>query len=172
MRRHFAYLNYIIRHKYFVFIACWKLDVSLWRALIHDWHKFLPCEWFPYASTFYHHDGTNAKYETNQAFEMAWNHHEKLGKHHWQYWLLTFDNGTTKALDMPTPYLREMLADWWGAGRAITGNWDANTWYEKNKDKMNLSPVTRGLVELWLPESANHFETPALLAKRRRILGY
>lgn len=172
MKRHLKYLSYVIRHKWFVFLACLKLDVPIWRAIIHDWHKFLPCEWFAYAYTFYEKDGSKKKYEENQSFEMAWNHHQKLGKHHWQYWLLTWDRGETKAIDMPSTYIREMIADWWGAGRAITGNWDANTWYDKNKEKMNLSPVTRRLTELWLKQSENQFETPALIAKRKQILGY
>ena len=27
--------------------------VPLWQAIIHDWTKFLPCEWFPYVQRFY-----------------------------------------------------------------------------------------------------------------------
>ena len=147
MGRHLSYLKYLVRHKWFVFIACRKCNVSLWRSIVHDWHKFLPSEWFPYAGTFYNQDGSKAKYEENQWFKFAWNFHQKRAKHHWQYWLLTWDRGTTEAIDMPTKYLNEMVADWWGAGRAITGDWDARNWYEKNKDKMILSPTTRTMVE-------------------------
>lgn len=171
MKRHFAYLKYIVRHKWFVLVACTRCHVPLWRALVHDWHKFLPSEWFPYAYTFYNQDGSK-RYEENQAFDMAWNHHQKRAKHHWQYWLLTFDSGETKPIDIPTVFILEMISDWWGAGRAITGTWDAHHWYENNKDKMILSPVTRRILECNLKVSENHFETPELLAKRRMILGY
>lgn len=169
--RHINYLKYVLRHKWFVFIACMKLGVNPWQALIHDWHKFLPSEWFAYAYTFYNADGTK-RYEQNQAFTMAWNHHQKRGRHHWQYWLITWDRGTTEPIDMPSKYIREMIADWWGAGRTITGNWDALTWYRSSSEKIILSPVTRRLLETWLWESESKFETPRRLAERKRILGY
>jgi hypothetical protein len=39
---------------------------------------------------------------------------------------------TLKALPMPEKFVREMVADWMGAGRAITGRWDVNDWYRPN----------------------------------------
>ena len=103
---------------------------------------------------------------------MAWNHHQKRGKHHWQYWLITWDRGNTEPIDMPSEYIREMIADWWGSGRAITGNWDAVTWYEKNKDNMTMTPITRRLLEGWLKESERQFVTPQDIAQWKRIIGY
>jgi hypothetical protein len=41
---------------------------------------------------------------------------------------------------------QEMLADWMGAGRAITGKWETPSWYQLNREKMILHPDTR----LWL----------------------
>lgn len=52
-RDHFAYLRYVVRHKVAVFRACRMLGVPLWRAIAHDWTKFLPCEWTPYVRWFY-----------------------------------------------------------------------------------------------------------------------
>lgn len=172
MKRHLAYLKYLIRHKWFVFVACRKCGVSLWRSIIHDWHKFLPSEWMPYATTFYNPDGTKAKYQESVGFAVAWNFHQKRGKHHWQYWLLTWDRGTTEPVTMPEKYIREMVADWWGAGRTITGNWDARSWYLKNKNVINLHPYTRENVEALLEKSEFRFETPEAIAQRIRILGY
>lgn len=172
MKRHIAYLKYVLRHKYFVFLACRKCKVSLWRALIHDWHKFLPSEWFPYARTFYKPNGEKQYVETEE-FNHAWNLHQKRGKHHWQAWLLTYDRGDTWPLFMHTKYAREMVADWWGAGRAINGKWDADTWYNLNKSKMTLNGFTRGYVESVLMDSAASFAADEeLLKKRLRILGY
>jgi hypothetical protein len=122
--------------------------------------------------TFYNTDGTKAKYAENMDFAIAWNFHQKRGKHHWQYWLLTWDRGTSEPVLMPEKYLREMIADWWGAGRAITGNWDARTWYLKNKLVINIHPYTRERVEAILEKSEFKFETPAAIAQRIRILGY
>jgi hypothetical protein len=47
-----------------------------------------------------------------------------------------------------------MVADWWGAGRAITGKWDAQNWYERQKGKIILHEMTRRDVEHLLNETA------------------
>jgi hypothetical protein len=51
-----------------------------------------------------------------------------------------------RALPMPDAYVREMVADWMGAGRAITGRWEVREWYAKNAEKMVLHPDTRSRV--------------------------
>jgi len=218
--KHFKYLSYIIRHKWFVLLAGIKVRASLWLLLIHDLSKFRPSEWLPYAEFFYarskkkisissgnglkkkpipkdDHLGQESSWKDGQKlrFDIAWNHHQKRNKHHWQYWLLTEDNNhwgiqqhdfanpcfiaqnnerfefpipidildqkanselrrlvdtlnaRPIALPMPEKYIREMVADWAGAGRAITGKWDVSDWYEKNKEKMTLHPDTRARVE-------------------------
>lgn len=146
MKAHVAYLKYLIKHKLCVLIACNKLGVPYWRGLIHDWSKFLPSVWFAYRRAFYKDNGDKTYVETLD-FAYAWNRHQKLEPHHWQYWLLTWDRGTTEALEMPEKYVREMIADWIGAGLAITGRRDVADWYTKNKNKMRLHPNTRTLVE-------------------------
>lgn len=146
MKRNLSYLKYVIRHKWFVFIAARKVGCSLWLALIHDLSKFLPSEWRPYAETFYYPDGSSRYCETS-AFNRAWNLHQKRNKHHWQFWVLQCDNGNVKALTMPYEYAREMVADWMGAGRAITGKWEVCEWYDMNKEKMVLNEETRVYVE-------------------------
>lgn len=203
MKRHWQYLKYVLRHKWFVFLACWDLGVPLWMATVHDWDKFLPGMWRSYARTFYKPDGSK-HYEPSQAFSSAWNSHQKRNKHHWQYWLLvndqrkqrfweqSMDGGEThsylklkrgdnefaniavvyeyesmgwwkpdlKALDemktvlsfepvvlpMPDVYIREMVADWRGAGRAL-GKPDTVSWYKQNAKNMLLHPETRARVE-------------------------
>lgn len=147
MRGHLAYLKYLMRHKWFVFVACRQLGVPLWRAIVHDWSKFLPSEWGPYVHTFYAPNGRKKAYEETPAFKQAWNGHQKRNKHHWQYWLLTFDRGNTEALEMPATYAIEMVADWMGAGRAITGKLETPEWYLKNKEGIKLHPKTRWIVE-------------------------
>lgn len=149
MRAHLAYLQYVLRHKWFVFLACWDLHVPLWRALVHDWTKFLPSEWGAYVHTFYAPDGS-FRYEESLDFARAWNLHQKRNKHHWQAWLLTWDRGETVPLEMPLTYVREMLADWIGAGRAITGKNETPAWYQKNRANIQLHPQTRQLVEFLL----------------------
>ena len=143
MKKHLQYASYIIRHKWFVFIAGLKIGAPLFRLLIHDWSKLLPSEWFPYANYFY---GKGNK----KLFDRAWNYHIKRNKHHWQYWVLSYDNGSVKCLEMPEKYIYEMVADWMGAGRAIHGYWDISEWYENNKHKMKLHPLTQAKAEVIL----------------------
>jgi hypothetical protein len=127
-------------------IACRRIKASMWLAFIHDYSKLLPYEWVPYAHTFYAPDGTRWYKETPE-FDQAWNHHQKCNKHHYQYWVLIYDSGEHKVLPMPKKYIKEMIADWSGCGRAITGRWEIHKWYEKNKDTVILHSDTRKIVE-------------------------
>lgn len=147
MRKHWKYVKYLALHKWFVFLAGRKVGVSLWQLLIHDWSKLLPSEWLPYAIWF---SGEPHKDGDELAFNRAWLLHQNRNPHHWQFWLLTYDRGDTEVLEMPDKYVREMVADWAGAGRAITGKWEPGTWYLKNRDKMKLHPKTRAKVEFYL----------------------
>ena len=141
-----AYLKYIICHKWFVFWECVRLGI-VWRGLIHDWHKFLPGEWLPYARYFYNLDGTPKPTETGDpAFDFAWLLHQKRGRHHWQWWILPEDEGGIKILPMGEKDRLEMLADWRGAGKA-QGTPDTKLWYKANNQKMQLHPDTRRWLE-------------------------
>lgn len=145
MGRHLAYLRYVLRHKWFVFLAGLRLGVPLWQLIIHDWSKFLPGEWMAYARTFYAPDGSK-QYDPRPDFDFAWNRHQKRNPHHWQYWLLINDDGSITALMMPDRYQREMLADWIGAGRAL-GKPHTAAWYATNKHKIPLNPATQRWIE-------------------------
>lgn len=145
MLKHLQYLKYLIRHKIFVFIASRDLGVSLFRACIHDWTKFLPHEWFAYTHSFYGKQPRRT--EVKEEFNRAWLHHIHFNKHHWQHWILRLDSGGEKILLIPDKYVREMVADWMGAGRAITGKWDIKEWYTHNKETIRLHPDSRDLVE-------------------------
>jgi hypothetical protein len=57
---------------------------------------------------------------------------------------------------MSEKYLCEMVADWWGAGRAITGKWDAVGWYSK-QSQIQLHERTRAGVESLLAVTDRHF---------------
>jgi hypothetical protein len=149
MRKHLQYLRYLARHKYFVFYAGVKwTKAPLWRLIIHDWSKFMPCEWLPYAEYFYGKGPRNIR--DGIKFDVAWLHHQHHNPHHWQHWILREDTGDTKYLEMPNHFVREMVADWMGAGRAITGKWAAKDWYEKNKANILLHKDTREYVEMLL----------------------
>jgi hypothetical protein len=176
IHRHLKYLRYLARHKYFVYKAGRIIGTPLFRLLVHDWSKFMPQEWYSYMNFFYPNkamqEATNSAEFAKQygdaryaqelaaatpnrklAFRLAFNHHLKWNKHHWQYWAISSDDGKTRAQEMPEKYIREMVADWFGAGRGISGKWDADIWYTQHKD-MLLAPKTRRRVEELLKSTA------------------
>ena len=146
MRRHWEYFKYVIRHKWFVFLASIKIGSGIFRAIVHDMSKFLPSEWFPYARTFYTSDGQK-RYLSSVEFCKAWLLHQHRNPHHWEYWLSKQSDGSVSPIQMPIKYVQEMVADWMGAGRAINGKWDVMSWYEKNSHKMILHPATKAAVK-------------------------
>lgn len=144
MNKYFKYLRYVLRHKYYVMVECFKIGLY-WRGIMHDLSKFYPSEFIPYARFFYG-DKSKAKY----SFDMAWLKHQKRNPHHWQWWLLQNDTDGFVALDMSDVYVKEMVCDWIGAGMAITGKREYKEWYEKNKDKMIFSAGTKAKVEFFV----------------------
>ena len=159
MKAHLAYLKYVLKHKWFVFLECCKLGIP-WLGIVHDWSKFRPSEWLPYVRYFYgtwpeapdvwrwcpHYTGPT-KQSVQSDFDYAWLLHQRRNAHHWQYWILIQDEDEDRVLPMPDHYRREMLADWRGAGRAITGKDNTQSWYKSHKDKMQLHPETRRWIE-------------------------
>ena len=160
---HWQYLCYVARHKLYVFRSGLKLGIPIWSLFWHDWTKFLPIEWTPYVRSFYgpkypkladmlgdEHNRAIAsghyKEKIREDFDIAWNHHQKVNRHHWQYWFLVLDDGGQKILPMPDNDRREMLADWIGAGLAM-GKTDTKAWYLKNFTNIQLHHETRLWVE-------------------------
>ncbi len=135
---YFRYLWSLFRHKWFVFLECSRLGMPI-VGLAHDWSKFLPDEFLPYAVYFWGDGG-------QEAFDVAWLKHQNRNPHHWQWWILVNDEDDDKVLDMPGRYRKEMLADWRGAGRSY-GNSDTTGWYLKNNGKMQLHDDTRAWIE-------------------------
>lgn len=160
MRQHWQYLKYVIRHKWFVFLACLQYGL-IWRGIKHDWTKFLPSEWGPYVQYFY---GPKVAHPTKKklkdgefvpvmevpsdvqiAFDHAWNHHQKRNSHHWQYWLLHPDNPrpnfTHQSYDggMSHGYIRTVD----GKDAAIIYDADIDWW------KPEATVITRLEDDLW-----------------------
>lgn len=161
--KHIRYIRYIAIHKWFVMLACFRRGL-IWQGLIHDWSKFLPSEWLPYAESFYGdgrfkheqrmqainvlgHDPFLPEYVIRDRFDRAWLAHQHRNPHHWQHWVLREDSGKIKVLEMPVRYAVEMVCDWEGAGRAITGKLGGTqAWYLKNAHNIQLHPETLKLV--------------------------
>lgn len=162
MKNNFKYLWYVLCHKWFVFVECWRMHI-VWEGIVHDFSKFLPSEWYPYVNHFYGPKAEDPRDETgyykptdtgDAAFDFAWLLHQKRNRHHWQWWILPEDEGGMKVLPMDFYALREMLCDWCGASKAQRhGGWaGVRVWYDKHASKMTLHSTTRCTVELLLEE--------------------
>lgn len=116
----------------------------------HDASKFSDEEWNAYLNYFYPVEGAdNDKEAIDKAFDYAWNHHQKVNPHHWQYWVLVKDEGSLVALDMPLKHILCMLADW-HSFYYVNPERSTQQWYLENGPKMTLSPQTRQVVEEYL----------------------
>lgn len=49
---YWKYFKYVLRHKWYVFLACLKYGL-IWRGIVHDLSKFKPDEFIAYARFFY-----------------------------------------------------------------------------------------------------------------------
>ena len=154
------YLWIVIKHKYFVGMACGLTGVTWRRALVHDWSKFTRAEWSPYVRKFVRGAGRVSAAE----WDVALWHHYSHNSHHWQYHVRRAGVGE-KAEVMPWMDIREMVADWIGASRGYTGSWDLSDWLLEQWPRMNLHPKTRLRVRMVLMELTSEFirEIPPLL---------
>ena len=155
--KYLIYLWYVLRHKWFVGIACLKEGQYL-HAITHDLSKFRLSEFSPYVNYFYGdikkgRDKTGYYKPTDtgdRAFDFAWLLHQKRNRHHWQWWILPEDEGGIKVLPMPHHYLIQMLCDWQGAGKEQKATTTVNQWYYKNKSKMQFNEITQMVLEKML----------------------
>jgi hypothetical protein len=144
------YFLLILKHKWFVFIVGRKIGVSLWRLLKHDWTKFLVSELPHYNRQFF------GGADDPLGFVTCWTRHQNRNDHHWEYWIpRTGCNRCTppykdmEPIPMAEQAVKEMVADWIGAGRAYEGKWpDLKNWewYKRNYDKIIVHSITRDLI--------------------------
>ncbi len=148
-------MNYFwlaVRHKWFVFQSGLRTKANLWDLIIHDWTKFLPSELPNYQKQFF------GKKDDALGFITCWSKHQNRHPHHWEYWIPRTGHNRcippypdNVPIPMPERVVREMVADWLGAGRAYEGKYpDINdwTWYNKSfpNIKKRLHPQTIELV--------------------------
>jgi len=137
-KKHWLYFRYLTKHKYYVFLESVRMGVPI-RGIFHDWSKFLPDEWFPYVEYFHgDRDGLGVK----ERFDKAWLKHQHRNPHHWQYHVLQKDDGYRIAQPMKYVEVKEMVADWIGAGKAIHGKNDILSWYTNNRYNMLFHETT------------------------------
>lgn len=114
------------------------------EALIfeHDRSKFSSDEFYGYSQFFYPEPGTD---KNKDIFMVAWNHHQKANRHHWNYWVM--ESGTV--LGMPFVYIFEMLCDW--SAMSLYHDDLPSEFFTSQGDTMKLTDSTRKGVINWLP---------------------
>ena len=142
-------IKYLIIHKYYVFIKCFKYGI-IWRGITHDLSKFFPPEFIPYANRFF----SKEKIKDEKWFRARF-HHKKTNDHHYEHWCLVNENYKISVFEMSENAVKEMVSDWWGSGKADAEKIDLHKWYEENKNKIVLHSKTRYYVELLLSTIKN-----------------
>ena len=152
------YLWLTLRHKAFVFRAGLRTGAPIWRLVTHDWSKFTPAEAPHYGRQFF------GAADDPLGFSKAWLHHQHLNPHHWEHWIpVTGHNrggfSDLEPLPMPMWAVREMVADWMGAGRAYEGAWPDSVrrwdWFQQQWVKVapRMHPLTIRRVERTLGDA-------------------
>ena len=125
-----------------------KLGVDSAQLYTHDLSKYSNEEFMGYALHF-HGGGAPDK------FARAWLHHIHYNAHHSLHWIFP-DGHTPKDSEvvnglvrMPERYALEMVADWMGASKTYTGDWDMTEWLTGHIPKIRVHPKTADfLVEI------------------------
>jgi hypothetical protein len=145
----------VLLHKWYVLRAGRRLKVPFWNLVVHDLSKFSRAEFRHYARKFYGGGGDDYN------FCEAWWHHYFHNPHHWEYWVSRDPRmrgiPTAGTRPMPEVCVREMVADWFAAGKAYNGAWPdpANlTWLKANRHRLQLHPTTERRLNAVLAEAA------------------
>ena len=159
MKEYLHYFAYVVKHKWYVFLACARNGIWV-RGILHDWSKFMPTEFFPYAKMFYGRikpirdkTGYYDPYSSNnKVFTNSWINHLHRNKHHWQHFALVDESVSIKLMEMPEKYILEMLSDWMGAGKAQKSTLNAIQWYRIHRNNIALHSNSRKFLENKLEE--------------------
>jgi hypothetical protein len=116
----------------------------------HDKSKFSNDEFNAYRQWFYPTEKELVEQDFRHSeFMKAWNHHQNLNKHHWEYWVFICDCDKTTALEMPLGAILEMLCDW--TAMSLKNGNKPSDWFFSNRFKMKLHEKNVETINLWLP---------------------
>jgi hypothetical protein len=113
---YFKYGWYLLKHKTFVMIECFKRGL-IWRGIKHDLSKINPKEFFPYTKMFFSKNKPTNRDKTGYyspnntkdiSFLKAWNRHWRKNDHHWQHFcnirdkdeICTCNTKTTESMEV------------------------------------------------------------------------
>lgn len=84
-----------------------------------------------------------------EAFNRAWLMHIHRNPHHWHHWVLINDEPKegTILIEMPYPYIIEMVCDWWAFSWIKGDLSEMFAWYKDHEAYIKLHNNTRSIVE-------------------------
>lgn len=162
---------FLLKHKWYVFLAgLFYTKANIFDLIVHDWNKFLPSQF-----KYYNKKHIN-KNTTEDEIIQAWLFHQNFNKHHWEFWIARTTHGNQDLkrqnilIEIPERYVREMIADWFGAHRSCGGfkewpdilNWEWMKSCGVPRMKNRIHPKTIKLIDKIFEE---------ILLKQRKISG-
>lgn len=138
-------IKYLLTHKGFVtWAALFKVGgVPLKQVLVHDMSKFSCAEFQTYRRKFRPLEGEEKL--PDELWDQALLHHYNSNPHHPEYWRIE-----SRLIPIPDRYIKEMVADWLGASRALNGSWDLTNFLNSRFQSFSFHPDTSLKVRLEL----------------------
>lgn len=138
IKQNLRYVRYVTTHKAFVtWAGLVKVGgIPLLQLLKHDNSKYGCVEYPIYRRKFRHIEGEPEV--TLDEWEGALIHHYNSNPHHPEHWTIG-----AALKEIPERYVKEMVADWLGASRALTGSWDMTKFLNDRFDSFHFHTRTR-----------------------------
>ena len=141
------HLKTVLKHKRCVAYYCFMCGLYK-QGIMHDMSKFSPTE---FIESVKYYQGTSSPIDACKkdiGYSLAWFHHRGRNKHHWEYWVDDFQDGTIPK-KMPFKYVLEMVCDYLGAGRAYMGDkFTIQSEYDWWQNKRKLAVLHKDVLKL------------------------
>ncbi len=147
-----GHLSTINHHKWLVMKHCFRVGLYK-QGLLHDLSKYAPVEFYAGMKYYQGNCSPNEGERKEKGYSGAWLHHKGRNKHHMEYWLdySKENQGKLSGVEMPIPYLAEMICDRVAASKTYLKDQYTNAapweYYQKNKSHYLIHPKTQELLE-------------------------
>lgn len=165
----------ITKHRNMVMKNCFR--VGLYRqGLLHDLSKYSIAEFSIGARYYQGNRSPNNAEREEKGYSSAWLHHKGRNKHHYEYWIdySINDKGSMSGMEMPVPYVAEMMMDRIAACKTYNGSaytdQDPLKYYNRGRDYAMIHPATKALLEQLLHMLAEQGEEALFSYIREELL--
>lgn len=154
------HLETISAHRLEVMKNCFKCGLYR-QGLLHDLSKYSPAELFVSIRYFQGDRSPYMKEKELFGYSEGWLHHKGRNRHHWEYYQ-DMINGRWTAIEMPFPYLVEMVCDRVAACRIYQKEKytkeSALAYYLSRNDRLYMHEKTAARLEAILRDIAGRGE--------------